>query len=99
MIKNIIENAIRFKSNIVIVKLTNIGISIIDDGKGIEELEIPKLTEAFYRIDSARERKTGGYGLGLYLCKLIAIAHENTMDTKSKIGNGTEVNIIFGDLS
>jgi signal transduction histidine kinase len=46
-----------------------------DHGPGVGEDELARLTEPFYRSDSARTRATGGVGLGLYLCRLVAQAH------------------------
>ena len=53
--------------------------------------DIPRLNEAFYRPDSARQRGTGGYGLGLYLCQLIVNAHGGELRIESKPGQGTRV--------
>ena len=49
------------------------------------------MTEPFYRPDSSRQRDTGGYGLGLYLCKLIVEAHGGQIVIESEPGNGTKV--------
>ena len=46
-----------------------------DHGPGVAEAQLPHLTEPFFRTDSARQRTTGGVGLGLYLCRLVAQAH------------------------
>ncbi|HAC87428.1 MAG TPA: sensor histidine kinase, partial [Gammaproteobacteria bacterium] len=46
-----------------------------DHGEGIPEKHLSQITEPFYRADSSRQRNTGGFGLGLYLCRLIAEAH------------------------
>jgi signal transduction histidine kinase len=50
-----------------------------DHGPGVADAQLPHLGEAFYRPDSARQRATGGVGLGLYLCRLIVQAHGGTM--------------------
>jgi two-component system sensor histidine kinase BaeS len=44
--------------------------------------------EPFYRTDKSRNRKTGGYGLGLSLCKTIIEAHGGTIDVQSNTGKG-----------
>ena len=46
-----------------------------DHGPGVAPDQLPRLTEAFYRPDSARTRSSGGVGLGLHLCRLVAQAH------------------------
>ena len=50
-------------------------LTVRDFGPGVSEAELARLTEPFYRTDSARARSTGGFGLGLYLCELIMRAH------------------------
>jgi signal transduction histidine kinase len=50
-------------------------LTVRDFGPGIDEGMLPHLAEPFFRPDAARERATGGVGLGLYLCKLVAQAH------------------------
>ena len=57
------------------------------------ETEIDHLTEPFYRTDAARQRRTGGYGLGLYLCKLIVEAHSGQINFQSSSGEGTIVTV------
>jgi signal transduction histidine kinase len=50
-------------------------VTVRDFGPGVDEAVLPHLTEAFFRPDAARSRDTGGVGLGLYLCRLVAEAH------------------------
>ena len=106
LIKNLLDNAIRSTppgKPAPEINLTteekHVVISIKDQGNGIEAQHIPKLTEPFYRVDPARQRKTGGYGLGLYLCKMITKAHDGTLTIESHIGVGTIIVIKFPCLS
>jgi signal transduction histidine kinase len=64
---------------------------VIDHGPGIEAGDLEHITEPFYRADTARQRSTGGYGLGLYLCKLIVEAHAGHLEIQSVPGQGTRV--------
>ena len=50
-----------------------------DHGLGVPDEQLPLLAQAFYRPDAARQRATGGVGLGLYLCRLVAQAHGGQM--------------------
>ncbi|HYP72058.1 MAG TPA: sensor histidine kinase, partial [Variovorax sp.] len=50
-------------------------IEVRDFGPGVDEAQIEHLAEPFFRTDTARQRATGGVGLGMYLCKLVALAH------------------------
>jgi signal transduction histidine kinase len=58
-------------------------ITVRDHGPGVDEGALPHLAEPFYRPDSARERATGGVGLGLTLCKLVAQAHGGTFAVRN----------------
>ena len=51
-------------------------------------LTLDLIFEPFYRNDKSRNKKTGGYGLGLSLCKTIIEAHGGTISVKSKFGVG-----------
>jgi two-component system phosphate regulon sensor histidine kinase PhoR len=66
-------------------------IEISDDGIGIAEEHIPRLSERFYRTDDARSRDIGGTGLGLAICKHILEAHQETMHIRSTVNVGTTV--------
>ena len=93
---NIIDNAIKYsdsKSPIELkVKPNNelINISIKDFGKGINESDIPMLTNRFYRVDSTRSRDLGSTGLGLSIVKHILNRHQSELIIKSKINEGSE---------
>ena len=95
---NIVNNAIRHGHNKpVTVSVRFEGnealLSIKDEGEGISEEHLKHVREPFYRVDSARTRHTGGFGLGLYLCNLIAEAHGGRMNIESEPGQGTRVSI------
>ena len=70
-------------------------LSVTDNGCGIPTDSLPKVTEPFYRVDKARNRKDGGAGLGLALCQKIAEAHGAEMIIESAVGTGTTVKITF----
>ena len=98
LLKNLIDNACHYSRDVdglVEVSLSTNGksvtIEVRDEGAGIPAEELPRLTEAFYRPDDARGRNTGGYGLGLYLCKLVTDAHNGRMTIESEPGQGTRV--------
>ena len=54
---------------------TGVCIEVRDFGPGVPDEQLARLTEPFYRPDSARTRAAGGVGLGMYLCRLVAHAH------------------------
>lgn len=99
---NIIDNSIKYskagtKITISIRKKLNndslieyVEISFTDEGIGIAEEHIPRLTERFYRTDIARSREVGGTGLGLSIVKHITNNNLGYVDIKSKLGKGSE---------
>ena len=98
LLKNLLENALRHTPDGAKppeIKLEQQGDTVIitvkDSGKGIVPEHIPHLTEPFYRADASRHRETGGYGLGLYLCRVIAEAHGGELIIQSEVGKGTSV--------
>ena len=98
LITNLLNNAVRHgKGNLIEVQVSfseDRGIiKVKDNGEGIAEEHIDQITEPFYRADSARQRNTGGFGLGLYLCRLIAQAHGGEMIIASQEGKGTQITV------
>jgi len=98
LLKNLIDNALKHSpkdSGTPQIELKHIQnkaqISVQDYGPGIDEQHLPHITEPFYRIDASRQRQTGGYGLGLYLCRVIAEAHGGQLTISSTPGAGTIV--------
>ncbi len=63
--------------------------SVTDTGEGIPARHIPRLTERFYRIDTARSRDSGGTGLGLAIVKQILQRHGSKLDISSQEGKGS----------
>jgi two-component system phosphate regulon sensor histidine kinase PhoR len=98
---NLIGNAIRYgcndKSCSVEVRARRDGsravLVVSDRGDGIAASHLPRLTERFYRVDSARSRESGGTGLGLAIVKHIVERHRGTLDIRSETGRGTEVSV------
>ena len=97
---NLIENAIRYAPEKEILVLTqgNADQAILivrDHGPGIGHEHISHLTERFYRVDDARNRKMGGTGLGLAIVKSIVEGVGGRLVIESKVGEGTSVQLIF----
>jgi len=55
-------------------------LEVRDHGPGVAAEHLAQLAQPFYRPDSARQRSTGGVGLGLYLCRLVAEAHGGRLE-------------------
>ena len=98
---NLLANAIRYgcneRSNVVRLSLRLDGkrilLAVSDDGDGIAAEHLPRLTERFYRVDSARSRQSGGTGLGLAIVKHIVERHRGTLNIRSAPGRGTTVQV------
>ena len=66
-----------------------------DDGEGIDEIHLPRLTERFYRVDNHRSREKGGTGLGLAIVKHIVARHRGRLKIESTRGAGSRFTIIL----
>jgi signal transduction histidine kinase len=97
LLRNLIHNALQHSGSLEPVEIRlqvvddRYQIRVTDHGSGIAEEHLASLTEPFYRVDPARRRETGGYGLGLYLCRLVAEAHGGTLEIESTPKRGTTV--------
>ena len=90
LLRNLLDNALRHGGEAaqppaVTLRADGDGVrlTVRDHGPGVDEAQLAHLTEAFYRTDSARARATGGVGLGLYLCRLIAQAHGGELTVRN----------------
>lgn len=98
LITNLVNNAIRHgEGNPIVVRVDFEGdfarLEVEDRGEGIADEHLSQISEPFYRADSARQRNTGGFGLGLYLCRLIAQAHGGELIIESQLGEGTHITV------
>ncbi len=91
---NLTENAIAYSEgrNIYISLLENnekqCRIRFEDDGKGVEQEQLPHLFERFYRVDKGRSRKKGGTGLGLAVVKHAVQFHGGTITATNRPNGG-----------
>ena len=90
LLRNLVDNALRHGNDAVrppqvSTARTDHGMRVVvrDFGSGMDERQLQHAAEAFYRADTARLRSTGGVGLGLYLCKLVAEAHGGTLTLRN----------------
>ena len=99
---NLLENAIKYgyeKSDILVCieqfRKDEVIVSVINQGDGIPEKYLDRLTERFFRIDKARSRELGGTGLGLAIVKHILIKHRATLEIKSTPKESTHFAMTF----
>lgn len=75
--------------------------SVQDHGEGIPKEHIPRLTERFYRVDTARTRKVGGTGLGLAIVKHVLNRHQGVLTIDSEMGEGSTFSVylpVYDDM-
>lgn len=92
--RNLTENAIAYSEgkNIFISLIKNneteCCIRFEDDGVGVEEKQLPRLFERFYRVDKGRSRQKGGTGLGLSIVKHAVLFHGGSIVASNRPGGG-----------
>lgn len=70
-----------------------VAVAVVDEGEGIPREHIPRLTERFYRVDTARSRELGGTGLGLAIVKHIVNRHRGVLAIESTLGVGSRFTV------
>lgn len=99
-VSNLISNALRYspESGHIIVQLRKIEsvieLQVYNSGVQIPEESLPRLFEAFYRVEHSRNRSSGGSGLGLYLVRMIVELHHGTCQIKNTIDGVVAVLIL-----
>lgn len=90
LLRNLLDNAVRHGAGAATPPIVSTSrqdqsvlIRVRDHGPGVTEAQAQQLGGAFYRTDAARARSTGGVGLGLYLCRLVAEAHGGSLSIRN----------------
>jgi two-component system sensor histidine kinase CpxA len=94
-IENVVRNAVRFTAPGTAVELSlkqyggTAVLTVRDHGPGVPEAELSRLFEPFYRVQQqARERDTGGYGLGLAITSRVMVGHGGDVSARNAIDGG-----------
>jgi len=87
VLKNLIENALKYSKDEVIVQIGPETISVIDKGVGISKKDLDKVTKKFYR--SGTHSWDNSMGLGLSIVKTILTLHKSKLEIQSKEGEGS----------
>ena len=94
VVDNLLENAARYSDAPTAIELRagrdgqGLAIEVADRGVGLDESDLPRLFEPFFRADRSRTRATGGVGLGLTLCRRIIDAHGGRIEGRPRSGGG-----------
>ncbi len=73
-------------------------LEVEDNGEGIDDIHLPRLTERFYRVDKSRSIETGGTGLGLAIVKHILLRHQAELKIRSTLGEGSTFTCEFPSM-
>ncbi|GAC22432.1 ATP-binding protein [Paraglaciecola mesophila] len=96
-IENVLRNAVKYANQQVSFTLKIDGpeahLVICDDGKGIPESDLKHIFQPFYRVSTARERDSGGIGLGLAIASRAIAAHEGEIEACNQVKGGLSVHI------
>jgi signal transduction histidine kinase len=99
---NLLENAVRYspRGSKVLMRIHQNGggttrVSVEDSGPGIPPEELPHVFERFRRGDESRSRSTGGFGLGLAICKAFVTAYGGSIEAVLRPAKGTELQVHF----
>jgi two-component system, OmpR family, phosphate regulon sensor histidine kinase PhoR len=76
-----------------------VSVAVRDRGEGIARKQLPRLTERFYRVDTARSREMGGTGLGLAIVKHILNHHRGFLEIESTPGEGSTFTVFLRPVS
>lgn len=103
--ENVLNNAIKYSQpDSAPIKISSgfeesyVVVRITDFGMGIPKEDLAHIFEPFYRVDKSRTKDTGGYGLGLSLCKAIMEAHDGKIEVHSRPQEGTTVFLFFPQM-
>jgi len=95
---NLVDNAVKFTPEGGRIDIEavpgpggRVAVRIRDTGIGIPSIDLPRITERFYRVDKDRSREVGGTGLGLAIVKHLIQAHGGELHIESVLGQGTTV--------
>lgn len=89
-----IDNAIKYSESDTITVTVDADsmhavMKVMDEGIGISESDAQKIFERFYRVDKARSRAAGGFGLGLNIARIIVVRHGGTVSVKPRSPHGS----------
>lgn len=99
LLSNLLDNAIKYNKEDGSVKIDmsrdndNVILSVEDTGIGIDNKDLDRVFERFYRVDKSRSKKSGGTGLGLSIVKHIIKNHDGNLKVESELGKGTKITV------
>jgi signal transduction histidine kinase len=99
VLAHLVDNALKFSSEAVEVELrgdaTNVTVSVVDDGPGIDAGDLDRIFEPFTQVDSSSTRAHGGAGVGLYVVSLLVHQMGGTVRVESAPGQGSRFTVVL----
>ena len=98
-LSNLLRNAIRYGGDAGPIEIRavphqdKVAITISDHGPGVPEEELPKIFDAFYRVDASRNRQTGGSGLGLAIVRTCIDSCNGSVTAENRQPHGLKVRV------
>lgn len=96
VIRNLVENALRYGKQATVTAHTEAGTAVInidDDGPGIPAESLERVFDPFVRLETSRSRETGGVGLGLSIARTIVLAHGGEITLKNRAEGGLRATV------
>jgi two-component system OmpR family sensor kinase len=99
VVDNVLQNAVKYSNADapIVVRIAKssaaVELTIVDQGIGIDQVDLPNVFRPFFRGDRSRTRNSGGAGLGLALSKRICDVHGGTIEAESQLGAGTTIRV------
>ena len=101
---NLLTNSIKYSDEHTATKVSILsrngytGVKVKDSGKGMEEIQLNKIFEPYYRSENEAAIKEKGTGLGLAIVKHIMDAHDGKIEIESEVGKGSTFTLWFPEL-
>ena len=98
---NLVDNAVRYSSHDDTVRIAvhadpgTVRIQVSDEGPGIDPEHLPRIFDRFYRVEGARNRASGGAGLGLAIVQALTENAGGRVAVASRVGEGTTFELHF----
>lgn len=99
-VENVVRNALRYTAPGTSVELVvredrgDVVLTVRDFGPGVEEKELPRIFQPFYRVDPTRDRRSGGVGLGLAIAQRVLLRHGGTIRARNA-SPGLAIDMVF----
>jgi signal transduction histidine kinase len=99
LVQNLVGNAVKYSDPAAPVEVrvwsdeSGAQLTVTDHGIGIPKEDLPILFERFHRGSNTDDRRYGGLGLGLYICRQVAEEHGGTISVSSRVGEGTAFHV------